>query len=402
MLIENADKLQPADQAELLKFLYEEVRPDRCQLLATAQSDLLEKVYQAEFLDGLYYKLAVLTLKLVPIRDRKDDIALIARWFAQSYAKELGLESVRLSGAANERLSNYLWFGNLGELETVIARTLTIHRKSQIEAADLVFNDSHPALDLPEFGESVSVEPPSKEVEAIRSRSIASDEVSLPASPSNSREKLDLQVLIHELAHELKNPLVSIKTFTQLLSDRYEDEHFRARFQDVVGGDIERMDDLLELMIEFGALSEPRAAKVSLEDRLRLAVEEVSPEYGKRRAVIGWKGNRTGREICVDDAQLKYILKNLLLAVLSQCRTGSEVKMDVDGEGGVAISYAREGARMASLSPYLNPHLAVGPESSLPLRMLLTKQLVERNGGEMVIEHSEGEEEIVRMEFPLA
>ena len=42
--------------------------------------------------------------------------------------------------AANERLSNYLWFGNLNEMETVIARTLALQRKSRIEAADLIFD----------------------------------------------------------------------------------------------------------------------------------------------------------------------------------------------------------------------------------------------------------------------
>ena len=56
-------------------------------------------------------------------------------------------------------------------------------------------------------------------------------------------QREDLSVLIHELAHELKNPMVTIKTFAQLLSDRYQDENFRARFQEIVGGDIERMDD---------------------------------------------------------------------------------------------------------------------------------------------------------------
>ena len=70
------------------------------------------------------------------------------------------------------------------------------------------------------------------------------------STESSQTRREDLSVLIHELAHELKNPMVTIKTFAQLLTDRYQDENFRARFQDVVGCDIERMDDLLELMIE--------------------------------------------------------------------------------------------------------------------------------------------------------
>ena len=69
---------------------------------------------------------------------------------------------------------------------------------------------------------------------------------------SNGHAKsVDLNLVIHELAHEFKNPMVTIKTFAQLLGERYQDENFRSRFQEVVGGDIERMDDLLEVMIEF-------------------------------------------------------------------------------------------------------------------------------------------------------
>jgi signal transduction histidine kinase len=213
---------------------------------------------------------------------------------------------------------------------------------------------------------------------------------------------VDLHVLIHELAHELKNPMVTIKTFAQLLSDRYEDEHFRARFQDVVGGDIERMDDLLEIMIEFADFSQPRVTKLSLGDRLRFAVEEISSECAKRQVAVRWTGSSTGREIRADEAQLKYILRNVLLAVLSQTRVGSEIDIDVNSTGPVTIAYTREGARITSLTHYFGVSPGSTGEIILPLRMLLAKQLVERNGGEMVIEPSEGEREIVRMEFPIA
>jgi transcriptional regulator with GAF, ATPase, and Fis domain len=69
-------------------------------------------------------------------------VPAIASWFCQSYASYIGLGEVSLSVSANERLSNYLWFGNLNEMETVIARTLALQRKSRIEAADLIFDFS--------------------------------------------------------------------------------------------------------------------------------------------------------------------------------------------------------------------------------------------------------------------
>jgi signal transduction histidine kinase len=212
----------------------------------------------------------------------------------------------------------------------------------------------------------------------------------------------DMNLVIHELVHELKNPMVTIKTFAQLLGDRYQDEDFRARFQDVVGGDIERMDDLLETLVEFADFSQPRAGKVPLEEKLRTAVKEIGEECDKRQARISWRGNGYNREIRTDEAQLKYILKNVLLAVLSQAKISSEIDIEVEKQGCIAISYIREGARVASIAHYLSAPSSSSDESALPLRILLAKQLVERNGGRMTIDQSDSERDIVKMEFPIA
>jgi signal transduction histidine kinase len=208
--------------------------------------------------------------------------------------------------------------------------------------------------------------------------------------------------LIHQLAHELKNPMVTIKTFAQLLSDRYQDENFRERFQDVVGGDIERMDDLLEVMIEFADFAQPHLSKVRLPEKLRLALDEVSKDFSRRQAQIVWKGSDYNREIQVDETQFTYVLKNVLLAVLAQAKMGSEIEIDLEKQGCVVISYLREAARVASISHYFDKSSSSPKESVLSLRILLAKQLVVRNGGDMILDFSDTEKDILRMEFPIA
>jgi light-regulated signal transduction histidine kinase (bacteriophytochrome) len=212
----------------------------------------------------------------------------------------------------------------------------------------------------------------------------------------------DLRILIHELAHEMKNPMVTIKTFAQLLGDRYQDENFRARFQDVVGNDIERMDDLLEAMIEFADFAKPRAKYMSLEDRARSAFDEIAGEWTKRQATARWHSSGFNQPIFADEAQLGYILRNVLFVIGSQAKPGSEVSIDLEGQGSVVISYLREGPRMASISHYVGASGEGPGESVLPLRMLLAKQLAERNGGVMVVDRTDDESEILRMEFPIA
>src|SRR5262245_18770529 len=150
-IIENVDQLSPSRQAELVNFLEEEeAKFGRCRLIATARVDILEKLYRDELLESLYYRLATLKLSLQPLRERREDVPALANWFCRFYASYIGLGEVSLSAGANERLSNYLWFGNLNEMETVIARTLALQRKSWIEAADLIFEFSV-AGELPEL-----------------------------------------------------------------------------------------------------------------------------------------------------------------------------------------------------------------------------------------------------------
>jgi DNA-binding NtrC family response regulator len=407
LIIENVDQLSLSGQVELVNFLEEEeAKFGKCRLITTARVDILEKVYRDELLESLYYRLATLKLSLRPLRQRREDVPAIASWFCQFYASYIGLGEVSLSVGANERLNNYLWFGNLHEMETVIARTLALQRKSWIEAADLIFEFSVAGglPELPAFKELVRSGAQDKsELETAESLTQIRNGLHTEARTENSHaQREDLSVLIHELAHELKNPMVTIKTFAQLLTDRYQDENFRARFQDVVGCDIERMDDLLELMIEFAGFAQPRWNKVGLQEKLRSALNEVTSECARRQAQITWKGNGYSREIKADETQVKYVLKNVLLAVLSQAKLASEIEINVEKQGCVAISYFREVGRVASITHYFDKSSSSPSETVLPLRILLAKQLVERNGGNMILDYADSEKDLLKMEFLIA
>lgn len=402
--IENLDKASGQAQAALLKFVEQELRGAAdIRVVSTANADMLARVYRGEFLDALYYDLATLTLALPALRDRPGDISALADWFAAAYAKSLGLGSCVFSEQAHARLSNYLWFGNLRELELVVARTLALHRKTRLEAADLVFDfdgevrteDGQPA-DFAEFKPFKPAANLTPVQSSLHGRSPA------PSTNGGGHGRLpELNVVIHELAHELKNPMVTIKTFAQLLRDRYDDENFRARFQDVVGGDIDRMDDLLEMMIEFADFHQPQRDPVALEEKLRIAISEVANECAKRQTRILWTGNGTTCKILSDESQLAYILRNILFAVLAQTKMGSDIEVGVEREGSVIISYARDGGRIASLTHYLTGTAGHPNESVLPLRVLLAKQLVERNGGRLTVDQSDSDRDILRMEFAI-
>jgi signal transduction histidine kinase len=278
---------------------------------------------------------------------------------------------------------------------------LTIRRTPRIDATDIIFDftDQEAIVDEAEIDDRRPV-PPEAKTELKLVSAPPTTQGSSPLSDNGRAKSLELNAVIHELAHELKNPMVTIKTFAQLLGERYQDEHFRARFQDVVGHDIDRMDELLEAMVEFADFPRPRISVVSLEQKLRSALDEIGSECEKRDARFCWKGNGYSRDIRVDEAQLKYVLKNVLLAVLAQVKKGSEIEIEVQKQGSLIISYWREVARVASMAPYLTASKS-SDEDVLPLRILLAKHVVEKNGGRMVIDQSASEKDLLTMEFPI-
>ncbi|MBM2806451.1 MAG: hypothetical protein HW419_4344 [Deltaproteobacteria bacterium] len=404
LLVENLDKSLPTSQSLLLDFLEEqEEKVGPLRYLTTANGDLLERVYRGEFLETLYYKLATLTLKLLPLRQRCEDIPALAGWFAGRYAAMLSVSAPEFSPQAVSQMMNYLWFGNLNEMETVIARTLAVCGGGRIEASDLVFDFRGDAQ-----GASLGAFSPAVESDTAMNPQfdqprlqVYTGPISANSSANGHGKMLDVSVLIHEIAHELKNPMVTIKTFAQLLGDRYEDENFRARFQEIVGADIERMDDLLEVMIEFADFSRPKRTKISLGERLRTAAIDLHHEAAKRQTRFVWTGDGAGHDISADESHLGYILKNLFLAALSEAKMGSEIEIDSARAGVVTLAYLREGARVSSITHYLGgawgePHAGI-----LPLRILLAKQLVERNGGSLAIDQSDPEKDHMRLEFPI-
>jgi len=405
LVIENLDRISPGSQSLLVSFLEEaNAKLGSIRYLTTASAELLDRVYRGELLEAIYYKLATLTLKLLPLRERAAEIPMLADWFGRRYAQKLNIRQPNFSSEAKQRLSHYLWFGNVNEMETVIARTLVFHYKPQIDAADLIFDFSgEPQIDAAEdLAVPMPVEARGDLNAAEPKFEVYSGSLSSYGSVNGEAKMADLNVVIHELAHEFKNPMVTIKTFAQLLGERYQDENFRTRFQEVVGNDIERMDDLLEVLIEFADFAKPRSSKVALSQKLRTVLGEIQGESAKRQTRFEWKSNLGADEIQTDESQLGYILKNVLRVALSEARMGSEIEIDLSKPATLAIRYLRDGARVAAISHYLNEQGSRANKTPLPLRVLLAKHLLERNGGKFAVEPSDEEKETLRLEFPLA
>lgn len=107
------------------------------RLVAATNRDPLEAIAEGRLREDLYYRLNVLTIALPPLRERGDDIVLLARHFLTSKANNLGKRCATLSPQAEQLLRQYHWPGNVRELENLMERTLILCHGDSIAAQDL-------------------------------------------------------------------------------------------------------------------------------------------------------------------------------------------------------------------------------------------------------------------------
>ena len=118
--------------------------------IAATNKDLNKLISEGTFRPDLYYRLNVFGITLPPLRERKEDIPLLADHFLRKYARAMNKRFTGLSRQALDVLMNYAWPGNVRELENAIERAMVIGREPEIQAADFPLQVSAPAV--PEGG----------------------------------------------------------------------------------------------------------------------------------------------------------------------------------------------------------------------------------------------------------
>jgi transcriptional regulator with PAS, ATPase and Fis domain len=146
-------------QVKLLRVLQERTvtrvgdnrpEPVDIRVLAASIRVLEEEIAAGRFREDLYYRLHVVSIALPPLRDRGDDVVVLARWFLQRYAKEYGSRAQGLAPAALVALRKYPWPGNIRELENRVkkAALLSDHPLVGPEDLDLGPDSFAPVLPL--------------------------------------------------------------------------------------------------------------------------------------------------------------------------------------------------------------------------------------------------------------
>jgi DNA-binding NtrC family response regulator len=155
LFLDEVGELSPAIQSKLLRTIQEsEVRPVGSstahsvdiRILAATNRNLAKEVAENNFREDLYYRLNVVVVEVPPLRKRKEDLALLTKYFLKRFATDLA-PAKEIARQTYLCLENYDWPGNIRELENVIRRTMALGRSERIEPEDLPANIFSPAGD---------------------------------------------------------------------------------------------------------------------------------------------------------------------------------------------------------------------------------------------------------------
>jgi two-component system NtrC family response regulator len=107
------------------------------RLVAATNADLKGLIDNGKFREDLYFRLAVVTIRLLPLRERGEDIVFLAREFLQTYGSQNGRTKIVFAPDALREMSRYSWPGNVRELQNRVKRGVIMASGSRVTAKDL-------------------------------------------------------------------------------------------------------------------------------------------------------------------------------------------------------------------------------------------------------------------------
>ncbi|MEJ5377232.1 MAG: sigma-54 dependent transcriptional regulator [bacterium] len=146
LFLDEVGEMSPQLQVKLLRVLQERsferlggiksIEVD-VRIIAATNKDLEASIQEGKFREDLYYRLSVIPIQIPPLRDRKEDIPLLAEYFLENFNRQKNREVKSITPRAMDALVQYGWPGNVRELENLMERLVVLKRTGVIDLEDL-------------------------------------------------------------------------------------------------------------------------------------------------------------------------------------------------------------------------------------------------------------------------
>ena len=354
--------------------------------------------------------LGALEVTLPPLRERPGVAESFATAWLADWSERHDQPLRTLGDSARKLLAADAWPGNLRELEETLQRAVRRGGTGDLEASDLGWRTGAAlgapaavpgaAKDLPQAAPHASPGPPPvtpAPAPAPAPRREGAPEEAVVARPAG----IPVPALARALSHELGNPMVSLRTFLQLLPERYDDPTFRDDFRFQVERDLERVEERLHRLADFGGLGDPEGAPPAQVDVCAL-VEEL---LNARRDSINARSLLVLRELEDErpnalghPERLRFAFAALLDGALEAAPNGADLY--------VACRHHPRGLgdrpAMRILVRFHTDRAVAGLAGEDPIELgpLLAKDVIEGLGGRMSFDSTEADERVLLVDLP--
>jgi signal transduction histidine kinase len=204
-----------------------------------------------------------------------------------------------------------------------------------------------------------------------------------------------LGMLTAGLAHEIRNPLVAIRTFTQLLPERYDDAEFREVFQTLALKEVDRICGLINDLLSFARPSRPNVAEENLNDVIDGVARILESQAKDKDVTIAREFSADLPRAWIDREQLKQVFMNLILNAIQAMRDGGSLviatRVSSDGEGSashpcvqVEVRDTGIGIPQENLEHIFDPFFT-NKEGGSGLGLSISNQIIEEHGGRILV-----------------
>ena len=141
--------LRVLETGEFIKVGSSKVQKSNTRIVAATNVNMMDAIDRGKFREDLYYRLSTVEIKLPPLRDRKEDIALLFRKFASDFAQKYHMPQLQLDEHAQALLTEYRWSGNIRQLRNIAEQISVLEKERNINAALLRSYLPDPGAQLP-------------------------------------------------------------------------------------------------------------------------------------------------------------------------------------------------------------------------------------------------------------
>jgi signal transduction histidine kinase len=199
------------------------------------------------------------------------------------------------------------------------------------------------------------------------------------------------------IAHEIRNPLVTVHTFMQLLPERLDDPEFLTTFVQLTNSELDRVTTLINDLLTFSRPAPVTHNAVQVNDLAEQVVRLLTGQAKEKRVALTTRLSLTLPPLTIDPDQIKQVFMNLVLNALQATSAGGTVTVttslrhDTDGQKycEIAVQDTGEGIRAENKEEIFNPFFTT-KDSGVGLGLFITHQIIGEHGGTIDVESAVG------------